>query len=408
MEIQRWFAFGFAGWFLVAAGSPGPAAAKAPDLSGRSSTVFEWYSVGNGEEVTPVYQYLMLNAKDLDGNGLNFKGYGRLAESFDRDVDVDSRLYYGYLEKKGLGNGKLDMKLGRQFMSTTAGASVMDGLLFKLKGPNSTSVSLYGGGDVSYYKGYNTKDLIFGAELRGKILQELNLGLSYLQKREDSDITHELFGLDGDYDFRNLLNLYSEVQYNYIVESVSYFLAGANYHRSSDWSLRAEYLYSLPVFSSTSIYSVFAVDEYEELMGELRYRFNTGLYGFARLQHEMYEETANADVFEAGVEKIRTDRFSGYLSGVLRNDKDGQDLKGIKAHAAYMFYDKLQCGVGANLDVLERRLDEDEDETTSTRYWLDMSYAFTKRVSLLVKAERVSSELWDDYYRGRIRLNTSF
>ncbi|MDT8335440.1 MAG: hypothetical protein RQ753_07060, partial [Desulfurivibrionaceae bacterium] len=328
MEIQRWFAFGFAALFLVAAGSPEPAAAKTPDLSGRSSTVFEWYSVAGGDKVTPFYQYLLLNGRDLDGAGLDFKGYGRLAESFDSDVDVDSRLYYAYLEKKRLANGNLDVKLGRQFMATTAGASVMDGLLLKLKGPNSTRFSLYGGGDVSYYKGYNAKDLIFGAEVRGKLPGELNLGFSYLQKREDSDITHELFGLDGDYDYRNILNLYSELQFNYIVESVSYFLAGANYHRSSDWSLRTEYLYSLPVFSSTSIYSVFAVSEYEELMGELRYRLDTGLYGFARYQYEMYDETANARVFEAGIEKIRTDSFSGYLSGVLRDDKDGQDLKG--------------------------------------------------------------------------------
>jgi hypothetical protein len=93
---------------------------------------------------------------------------------------------------------------------------------------------------------------------------------------------------------------------------------------------------------------------------------------------------------------------------VYRNDEDGQDLQGVKAHVAYLIQKKLQLGVGANVDVLERRLDEDQDETTSGRYWVDASYAFTKRISLQAKAEMVESDLWDEYYRGRIRLNTSF
>ena len=214
--------------------------------------------------------------------------------------------------------------------------------------------------------------------------------------------------MDAEYQYRNQLNLYSELQYNYLIESVSYFLGGAKYHKSSDWSLRTEYLYSLPVFSSTSIYSVFAADQYEELMGEVRYRLAPGLLSFVRFQYEMYEEVANATVYEAGIEKIRTTNFAGYLSGVFRDDEDGQDLRGIKVHGSYLFRKVLRCGLGANVDVLERRLDENDDETTSTRYWLDLAYAFTRRVSLRVKAERVSSDLWDDYYRGRIRLNTSF
>ncbi len=407
MEIQRWFAFGVAACFFVAAGPPEPAVAKAPELSGRSSTVFEWYTVGSREdEVTPIYQYLLLNATDLDGDGLNFKGYGRLADSLEDDVDVDSRLYYAYLEKNNLGD--VDLKLGRQFISTTAGASIMDGLLIRMDDLGDFGFSLYGGGDVTYYKGYDAEDLIWGAELRGEFFDELDLGLSYLQKWEESELTHELAGLDGDYDLLDMLNLYTEVQYNLLIESVSYFLGGANYHSDSDWSLRTEYLYSLPVFSSTSIYSVFAADEYEEVMAEFRYRIDPGLYAFARIEYEIYEDVDDAQVYEAGIEQIRTNRFAGYLSGVFRDDDDGQDLYGVKTHLSYKVIEHLRLGVGANVDVLERRLTLDEDETTSSRTWVDGQYDFTNRISLQAKAEWISSDLWEDHYRGRIRLNTRF
>ena len=407
MEMRQWFAVGATATLLTVVGPPGMVAAATPEVSGRSSTVFEWYGTANDKMVTPFYQYLMLNAKNLDGDGLNFRGYGRLAESFSSEVDSESRLYYAYLEKNNL-TSNLDAKIGRQFVTTTAGASVMDGLYLRLRDVGGLKLSVFGGGDVAYYQGYNAKDYLAGVELRGKVGKDLNLGVSYLQKWQHGDLGYELIGLDGDYEFRELLNLYSELQYSYLSKSVTYFSGGANYHRSSDWSLRAEYLYSLPVFSSTSIYSVFAVDHYEELMGELRYRLDQGLYGFFRYQREMYEETADATVVEAGLEKIRTGNFSGYASGVLRNDKNGQDLKGIKVHGAYMFTKALQCGLGADINVFQRRLDESNDETSSSDYWADASYDFTRKIGLQVKAERVSSQLWNDYFRGRVRLNVSF
>ena len=36
----------------------------------------DWYFAANDKMVTPFYQYLMLNANNLDGDGLNFKDYG--------------------------------------------------------------------------------------------------------------------------------------------------------------------------------------------------------------------------------------------------------------------------------------------------------------------------------------------
>jgi hypothetical protein len=169
-----------------------------------------------------------------------------------------------------------------------------------------------------------------------------------------------------------------------------------------------------PVFSSTSIFSVFAVDEYQELLAELNYNIDTGLRAFARYTRELYESVADANVYEAGVEKIRTERFSGYLSGVWRDGGDGQDLKGFKLRGAYLFNQYLQAGAGVELDVLDRRLDflvdrfGSGDETTSTRIWADATVYLTKTVNVEGKVERVESDLWDEYYRGRVRLNILF
>lgn len=380
--------------------------AEAVSVSGRSSTEVEWYDDAQGDTAVPAYQYLLLNARDLDGGGLNFRGYGRLADDLTNETEVESRLYYAYLEKKGL-LPKLDFKLGRQFISTTAGASIMDGLSLKYDGLGPFGLTLFGGGDVAYYKGYSAKDLIDGARLSARLVEGLDLGLSYVQKWEDSEVTHELFGFDADYDWRNRLNLFGEVQYNYLNESVSYFDGGLNLHWQPAWSLELGYLYSLPVFSSTSIYSVFAVEQYREASAAVTVRLDEGLRSYASYTREIYDQVDDANVYEFGVEKIRTDRFSGYLSGVWRDADPGQDLYGGKVRVAYRILNHLQAGIGAHVDVLERRIEE-VDETTSSRIWADLTADLSRKVSIEAKIERGESDLWDEFYRGRLRLNILF
>lgn len=158
-----------------------PDSAFGLSVSGRSSTEIEWYDTGDGETAVPFYQYMLFNVHNIDNDGMNFRGYGRLADDLADEDDVDSRLYYAYIEKNDLLED-LDLKFGRQFISTTAGASIMDGLHLDYTGLEAFDITLFGGGDVAYYEGYNAKDLIGGVEIRRTFFDELNVGLSYLQK----------------------------------------------------------------------------------------------------------------------------------------------------------------------------------------------------------------------------------
>lgn len=385
--------------------------AQAVTVSGRASTVLEWFDTADEETAVPLYQYLNLNVTDIADKGWNFRSYGRLSDDLNGEVDADSRLYYAYLEKRNLLKN-LDLKLGRQFISTTAGASMMDGLYLNYRNLGPIDVALFGGGDVTYYEGYHADDLIVGVEGSGRFIDRLDLALSYLQKWDEGDLSHELIGFDGELEL-GPVDLYNESQYSLITEEITYALWGALYSCCPTVSLRGEYLYSLPVFASTSIYSVFAVDEYEELMLEANYRIDRGMRAFARLIQEFYESLDDATVFEAGIEKLRTAKFSGYLIGTYRDDEDGQDLAGAKAHVAYLFTDMFEAGVGVHIDVLERELGfiADEtggDDTTSERYWVDGTAYISPKLNVQGKLEYAESDLWDEYYRGRIRLNVLF
>lgn len=386
--------------------------AEAATVSGRASTVLEWYDDADGDTALPAYQYLQLNVRDV-APGYHFKMYGRLGDDLNDEVDAKSRLYYAYLEKKNVIEG-LDFRLGRQFISTTAGASLMDGLTLDYRFLDNYRAKLFGGGDVTYYEGYNVKDVVAGVELGGRFFDDnLDVAASYLQKWDEGLLAQELAGFDLSFDLNGKLWAYTESQWDILSERLSYQLVGAKYRFDGPFTLRAEYLYSLPVFSSTSIYSVFAVEEYEELMAELTWLVKPGVQSFLRVTRELYDEFDDASVVEFGVEKLRTGNCSGYLVGTFRRDDGGQNLHGFKAYGAYRFLPQLQAGLGLNVDVLEREInyfatDAEVDETTSKRYWADVIWNLTDKISLEGKVERVESDLWDYYNRGRVRLNILF
>ena len=395
---------------LVLIGLVGIPPAAATVITGRSSTVLEWYDMPDGETAVPVYEYLQLRATDLGGKGYHFYGYGRLAEDLaDEDDSVGSELYSAYVDKKWAEH-KLDLRFGRQFISTTAGASVMDGARVKMRNlaGRPLALTLFGGGDVAFDETYRTGDWLIGGEARYDFDFGTNARFSYLQKWDDSDLAFELIGFDANHAYRKILDTYGELQFDLLSESISYFLLGADYHRASDWSLRTEYLYSLPVFASTSIYSVFAVSEYEELMVEYTRYLAYDTKAFGRVSYEMYVDFDDAQLLEAGVEKMmmRSD-WGGYAVGTVRLDGDGQELYGIKLHGSYRVMPDVRAGLGAHVDVLERRL-EDDDETTSSRIWADATYTFSKRMSVEGKLEYLESDLWDYQLRGRLRLNWTF
>ena len=228
-----------------------------------------------------------------------------------------------------------------------------------------------------------------------------------MQKWDEGDLAQELIGFDIEYSLPKIAHIYSETQFSLLYESTTYFLLGGSSAWLKDWRGRLEYLYSMPVFDSTSIYSVFAVAEYQELMGEVEYRINPALRSYLRYTQELYQEYADASVVDFGLETVGIDPLRWYAAGVFRMDDDGQDLYGFKGHVSYRFMSKLTGGIGAHVDVLQRRLEE-ENETTSSRIWVDGQYDFSKKVNLQAKLERIESDLWDEYYHGRFRLNVLF
>ncbi len=393
--------------FLPAKGS------LATTVSGKASTALEFYENVLGETAVPFYQYLNLNIRDIAEKGYSFRSYGRLAKDLANEDDVESRLYYAYIEKRDFIKDNLDVRLGRQFISSAAGASLLDGIV--LKAPydglgKRIKFTFFGGGDLGYYSDYQEQDLILGLEATSEVYENFNIGLSTVQKWNSGDMTYEIFGGNLDYRIPGHLHVYTDLQYNWLKAEFSEILAGLKFHGNPHWSLRAEYIHSIPIFSANSIYSAFDTSEYEEVMAEATYKLDQGLQAFGRYTRELYKDYDDANVYEMGIEKIRTrtKRISGYLSVEIRDDDDGQNEEGVKFHVGYLVQRYLNVGVGAHYNVIERRLDDENDELTSGRYWFDTSFYLNKKMNLQFKLERLEDEVYGSSFRGRLRFNVKF
>ena len=385
-----------------------PSAARSEwRLSGDTTSVLEFYEDPvDGENALPFYQYLRLNLKEGSGEeARRVRVYGRLAFDFADEVDPDSRLYYAYFEQKGIWKGA-DLRIGRQWINTVAGSPIIDGLRLDIGREGLFDISLFGGGYV-IVEDDDTDDYIWGVSLKDDFWDRTNLTASYLQKWVDGDLATEMFGFSGRTRVSKRGSAYGEFQYDMLSRVMAYYLAGIRLVPGNRWTLKGEYFGHIPVFDATDIYSVFAVDEYREATVSADYRVNRSWTLFGSYTREIYESFDDSNVVEAGLELRKTGGYSGYVSTVFRSGEE--DLKGIKVdYRMPVFYD-IRLDIGAEFNVYSRIDTEEDDEDTSTRrYWVEGSRNLGDDISLRAKFERVESIVYDYYNRGRISLRYRF
>ncbi len=389
--------------FLLGVSTPAAVMAAPFDLKGETTSILEsWDDPAGGKAAMPFYQYLRLDLTETGGGGQRIALYGRLSADIEDRVDADSRLYYAYYEKKGIFEGA-DLRVGRQWVATVAGSPVIDGALLKtpLWGHR---LSVFGGGAVSFDD--ETPDAVtWGAQL-AREGAKFDASLSYMQKWEGGDLAREYLGGEVSLPIPGDGRAYGEFQYDLISGVFGWWLAGARFSPAERLSMRAEYLGSTPVFDSTSIFSVFAVDDYQEASIKGDYRLDGGWSIFGGYTREIYREGDDADVVEAGAELKRPQELHGYLAGVWRSGEE--DLSGIKASVGAPVGYGITADVGVEFDVYTRLGDEEDSDTSAQRYWVEGSRPFGADLTLAGKLERVESVVYDYYNRGRLSLAYRF
>lgn len=380
--------------------------AAADPLTVHGSTQFLWGDDLLDESQAILAQYLRFDYRP-EGKYYSMAGYGRVWDDFSggsiRDNGLSGRIYYLYLDyaKKE----DLSFRLGRQFVSFTAGSSIIDGLSVDIRDLGPVGITLSGGTDVTYSLESDHSRIgnyFTGIDIFLEKIESTQLGVSYVRRYDEGDLAREEFGLNARYYYK-FLSPYTELRYDRLSESFDEAVVGVDFFPVEFLMIKAEYYHSYPTFDSTSIYSVFAVDKYQEYHLRAEYSFeDTPLILYASCVKQLYEDSDNADLYLLGAsfnptEKILVSASVDYRSGY------GGKLLGFEAYGDYNFSKKLLLSAGAQYDAYSRPDYSGDDY--AQRYWAGGSWVFNDKTSVDARLEANINENFEHNYLGRVALN---
>lgn len=380
------------------------------EIHGRSSTQYTSFNneLLDDKRQVEIDQYLLFSVTDIDKAGkFSIYGYGRGSLDFTNGEGLNGRLYYLYGDYRGLYD-KVDLKVGRQFVNLAAGSAIIDGIQVDLRKVGPVGFTVLGGRDVLFGLngeiGHGVNSAVgVAAFLDG--FKTTNAELSWFRKFDRGDVARDfLGGMLSQYLLSNL-KIYGNARYDLVSESFSEVQGGIKYFPLSNLILTAEYYQSYPTFDTTSIYSVFAVDQYQEGVFRVDYIFNEMISANAGYNRQGYGEGAAANVYHIGVGlrpieplkvNVEYDNRTGYLGST----------NGVMADISYDINKKAQVAGGITYDVYQR--DSMTLDEIARRYWLGGKYKLAKNMTVSGRIEDDVNARYETNISGRLVFDYDF
>jgi hypothetical protein len=377
-----------------------PLLSHAAEIKMTSSTQYLWYQdlvADQGQR--DVAEYLRLNVTKLDKEGkVNVYGYGRASNQLATSNDAEGRLYYLYMDYRDVLQDHLDMRLGRTYVNATALSGTVDGVHFDAKNLGPFGVTVFGGRNVLFdaQKEYSTRgELLYGTSVYLDTVKNTHLEVSYGRKYTDTDLARENVGFDFSTTPVDYANVYGRLKYDTIAEAYNEMLFGLKVAAYKDLILRGEFYQSYPTFDIQSIYSVFAVDQYQEKSLAAEYRVNDKYRVSLKYAREDFGKEETADLYEVALLARPIKDLTLNVSYEKRNGYAGE-LNGVRLSGEYKI-NKASLLAGMDYDDFRR---EASRKDQAKKYWAGVDYAFNKIVSALVRVEDNINFNYENSYQG--------
>lgn len=394
----------FSALLILAAGT-----AWGAEFDGRSSTQFLWYNNEfTDNRVFEAVEYLRLGVSKIDPAGkLSFFGYGRGAQTIGHDYDDTARLYYFYGDYRDLFD-KVDLRLGRQFVTNSAGHAIIDGLQVELKNIGPVAFTAFGGRDVVFGLdgeiGYTwNSDLGVSAYLAG--FRKTDLEVSWLRKWDKSETARDIIGGSFKQYLFGLSKVYGNARYDLFNEAVVEGQIGLKVFPISSLTLTGEYYQSYPMFDATSVYAVFAVDRYREGVFRADYNLNDVVSVNAGYNRQWYGEGATANVYHVGTTIAPIEQVKVNLEYDNRNGYNG-DQNGFICDVDVEINKSAQLAAGMTYDVYQR--DVLTNDEIARRYWLGGKYRIARNMAVSGRIQNDVNARYEENVSGRVTFDYDF
>lgn len=382
----------------------------AAEIHGRSSTQFHSFSNAllNDDRQIELAEYLRFSITNIDKAGkFSIHGYGRGSQDFTNGEGLNGRLYYFYGDYRDLFD-KIDLRVGRQFVNIAAGSAIVDGAQVELKNIGPVAFTMFGGHDVNYALNGEFGDVsntVYGLSAYLAGLRGTDAELSWFRKFDGGDITRDVLGASFKQYLMNNIKLYGNAKYDTTSEVFNEVLGGAKYYPTSNLIFTGEYYKSYATFDTTSIYSVFAVNDYTEGLFRADYIVNDRLSVNAGYNRQSYGEDGDANVYHVGVGLRPIEPLRVNVEYDNRNGYYG-DTSGVIIDAAYDLDKSSQVAGGITYDVYQR--DSLTGEETARRYWLGGRYKFAANMGVSGRIQTDVNARYDHKASGRLTFDYDF
>jgi len=381
--------------------------AHAITLSGRSSTQALWFADEFGTDHFDLSQYLRIQARQFDNaDTISINGYGR-AWMDTEGGGVDGRLYYLYIDKKELLK-KTDVRLGRQFFFVSAGSALVDGARLDTRPFGPLAITLVGGRHVLFdVNGEATRSGDSAAAVQVSLtgIPGFSADLSFFATHDGDDLAREIIGLSASKRFSKYGELYTQLRYDLLSQIWSEIQVGARTAIVPKLTLNVEYFRTIPVFDATSIFAVFAVERFQEVMVRAQYDISPKFSLSGEYRNENYGGDDTANVGELGIRYRPKDGVSLYGAGILREGTGG-NLLGFELSGDMVVLKKFILSAGVQHDNFRRELMTSYD--SATRFWVGGEAKLMKNVSATARIEDTVSQQFNKDVRARMALNVDF
>ncbi len=379
------------------------------EIHGRSSTQFLWFNnVFTENKQAEFAEYLNLSITNVDKAGkLSFQGYGRVTQDVRNGEAMNGRLYYLYGDYRDLYD-KVDLRFGRQFVNYAAGSALIDGGRIDLKNVGPVAFSVRGGRNVAFSlngESGHEGDYAYGVSTYLSGFKNTDAELSWFRKLDQGDVARDILGATFKQFLFGNVKLYANARFDLTSEVFNEVLAGVKYFPTANLILTGEWYQSYPTFDTTSIYSVFAVNRYQEGVFRADYTINDMFAVNAGYSKQDYGDNADADVYEVGV-RIKPVRQVTLLLNYDRRSGYGGKLNGGTAEIAYEPIKKLELAGGIQYDVIKR--DSMTGEDFARKYWLGGKYRLTDKMSAALRIEDDVNLNFKEDWQGRVVFNYDF
>ena len=379
------------------------------EVHGRSSTQFQWFTnIFNDRKQAEFSEYLNLSISDVDKAGkLTFHGYGRATQDVQNGNGLNGRLYYLYADYRSLFD-KVDIKLGRQFVNYAAGSALIDGGQIDLKNVGPLGFSVMGGRNVAFSlngESGHEGDYTYGVSTYLVGVKNTDLELSWFRKLDQGDVARDILGASFKQFLFNNFKFYGNARFDLSSEVFNEVLAGVKYFPTANLILTGEWYQSYPTFDTTSIYSVFAVNRYQEGVFRVDYTINDMFAVNGGYSIQDYGDGADANVYEIGV-RIRPVTQVTIALNYDRRQGYGGNMNGGTAEVTYEPTKKLELAGGIQYDVIKR--DTMTGEDYARRFWLGGKFKMTDKMSASVRVEDSVNINYKEDWQGRVAFNYDF